>query len=977
MDQERLTFVFGDEDFDEDDLRGLDDPEELAYLLEDTFALDLRTSDVVLYQVVARQILDDDPAVTWTTAQRLLAAGLDRDEAFAQLAAACRSMVMAATNDESGYDGDAYAAALASLPMPTDEEIAEAIIAEVRAEPGVIADELDARVLARFGQEAPAASGGPDTPDTPDTPLVSTLYRLLDDMIDGNGPLAYAGDDQVVHVGDLTEGIVLTCRVGDTDKEIGGLNAAFDLAGFARRHDLTLPTGDALDVFGVEHGHLRWTGPDGWLDDVEAGTVVAVRVDPGGVVHLEPLAAEPAIDPALVARLRAAYDGLVEESWLPVSAEDLVLALLLEDRATFAAPTAPLADLAAAADLERELDRVAHDVTVWHNLTRSQRIGRTLGLMDDDYAGALKVLHMLDVADLVFGIDMTPYPDIEGPADAAMLRAVLADLADGNRLSTLMAELFDSGEVDARPRAEAFIEALLGAAHRPREKALAHLPAAVSAERSLEPDVGEQHLKLAHAADPTMGAVIDRLAWYASDRGDAVRAAQLWRDLEPTPVIERDLAAIAPFATPRASTLGRNDPCWCGSGRKYKQCHLGEMALVPLPERVNWLIRKSIAYFDRYGFEAHQDLMEIAYQRATDPHDRDSIVEAFADPIVMDLALTEGGWFARFLEARGALLPGDEALLAQAWLLVDRSIFEVVAVERGIGLTMRDLRTADEVEVRERTFSRETQEGERVCARIVPDGESHTIVGGLFRVAPGREASLFKVLDFGDPEEIASWVAGSFRAPALQTREGEPMVQCDLIIDTGDADAARAFLDATYEGDDQERDENEEADEDEEWVELFALNEDEEIVRAHLTLTGSHIEVSTTSEARAERVLAAVLAAFPDARVLADEREPVDLASMRRLQARDGLADLSAPGPDGPNPLDDPEIRALVEQQRDGYEERWCDESIPALGGVTPREAAADPTRRGDLERLLATFEPIDHDMIGMRPARLRELLDL
>jgi uncharacterized protein YecA (UPF0149 family) len=21
--------------------------------------------------------------------------------------------------------------------------------------------------------------------------------------------------------------------------------------------------------------------------------------------------------------------------------------------------------------------------------------------------------------------------------------------------------------------------------------------------------------------------------------------------------------------------LGRNDPCWCGSGKKYKRCHLG------------------------------------------------------------------------------------------------------------------------------------------------------------------------------------------------------------------------------------------------------------------------------------------------------------------------------------------------------------------------------------------------------------------
>lgn len=22
------------------------------------------------------------------------------------------------------------------------------------------------------------------------------------------------------------------------------------------------------------------------------------------------------------------------------------------------------------------------------------------------------------------------------------------------------------------------------------------------------------------------------------------------------------------------TTIGRNDPCWCGSGNKYKRCHL-------------------------------------------------------------------------------------------------------------------------------------------------------------------------------------------------------------------------------------------------------------------------------------------------------------------------------------------------------------------------------------------------------------------
>jgi uncharacterized protein YecA (UPF0149 family) len=25
--------------------------------------------------------------------------------------------------------------------------------------------------------------------------------------------------------------------------------------------------------------------------------------------------------------------------------------------------------------------------------------------------------------------------------------------------------------------------------------------------------------------------------------------------------------------TPSGARIGRNDPCWCGSGQKYKKCH--------------------------------------------------------------------------------------------------------------------------------------------------------------------------------------------------------------------------------------------------------------------------------------------------------------------------------------------------------------------------------------------------------------------
>jgi hypothetical protein len=54
------------------------------------------------------------------------------------------------------------------------------------------------------------------------------------------------------------------------------------------------------------------------------------------------------------------------------------------------------------------------------------------------------------------------------------------------------------------------------------------------------------------------------------------------------------------------------------------------------------------------------------------------------------------------------------------------------------------------------------------------------------------------------------------------------------------------------------------------------------------------------------------------------------------------------------------------------------DESIPALGGRTPRDAVGNPIAREQLEQLLASFpEPGPDDVGPMSPDRLRRALDL
>ena len=73
-----------------------------------------------------------------------------------------------------------------------------------------------------------------------------------------------------------------------------------------------------------------------------------------------------------------------------------------------------------------------------------------------------------------------------------------------------------------------------------------------------------------------------------------------------------------------------------------------------------------------------------------------------------------------------------------------------------------------------------------------------------------------------------------------------------------------------------------------------------------------------------------------------------------------------------------PEVLAAVEDYLVQQEKAWLDESIPALGGLTPRQAVEDPTRREDLLALLRELDR--HQRSGGRgfdADRLRALLGL
>jgi hypothetical protein len=106
--------------------------------------------------------------------------------------------------------------------------------------------------------------------------------------------------------------------------------------------------------------------------------------------------------------------------------------------------------------------------------------------------------------------------------------------------------------------------------------------------------------------------------------------------------------------------------------------------------------------------------------------------------------------------------------------------------------------------------------------------------------------------------------------------------------------------------------------------------------------------------------------------VLDDSRRPVrDAREVAKLAQQLPIAGEDALEPDAP------ELAAFLDEVIRDYETKWLDEPIPALAGHTPRQAADDPTRRGDLIKLLDTFPAGAAARGGMDADRLRAALGL
>jgi tetratricopeptide (TPR) repeat protein len=834
---------------------------------------------------------------------------------------------------------------------------------------------------------------GPDPQDT--------LAEILDEDSELVMPLA---DERWAWIPALLDGRVFTHRLSAPEAEHDLIAFGSDLAPLAiltesQTHQRLTDGSPLADVSPFLDGDVlagrgvptKAVDGDGALL-FEPGRFAALGVGAGDLVGLRVTADGfelVAVEALMTSEVAASLAALLEERPdQPEMLDVAVWTVCAADDGLFREPAAPLGDLLSAGGLPQEGDWVARDgfdFGAWRVQDRIKTITARYELHDDEALAVLATVRLYEqtrelvdvlmsaqeggeedelaglLSQLPQPVDAAPETGEEPDANRKTVRATLEFLAEPVVAAAVLAET-NSADDRAGVALGLFAESVEPLAPRAARPALRWLRAKAY-ERLGDLEQAEQTYRAAESLDSSWPLTLLSLARYASDRGDAERGLALLRragaprDHELVQLLERFQRAPRPG-------LGRNHPCWCGSGRKYKVCHLHREQL-PLAERAAWLYQKAGA--DLLDGPFGQLLMEAAEVRARYWDSPDALDRAIEDGLACDAVLFEGGAFAEFLAVRGALLPADERLLAEQWLLVARSVYEVVSVRRGEGMTLRDVRSGDVHEVRERAGSRQVKVGQLCCARVVPAAETMQIFGGIEPVSLGERDKLIALLDDDpDPVELVAFLSGRFAPPTLQNTEGESLVMCDATLRVGDVAALAEALDDTYDRNDDDQPDGTLA-----WFE-HVITHGMQRIRAHIELNGDQLHVHANSEARFERVLAAIRALDPSVTMVRESRNPAgDLRAVQRLTARS-----SAPPATVLDPAADPAIAAALAEMAGKYEAAWLDEPIPALDGHTPRECADDPTRRPDLLRLLDSF-PEDGRPGTMSPARLRTALGL
>ena len=195
---------------------------------------------------------------------------------------------------------------------------------------------------------------------------------------------------------------------------------------------------------------------------------------------------------------------------------------------------------------------------------------------------------------------------------------------------------------------------------------------------------------------------------------------------------------------------GRNDPCPCGSGKKYKKCCLlkqGEhksSATSAISDVENALMERLFTYSYDKKFRGSFLQASGRYWR-TEPKEPlvlpEDVVEedhgAFTEWFLNDFLLPSGKTIVEeFYSAQFSRLTPEERAILEAHMVGYTSVYEIQEVFEGKGFRAKDLLMSGELEIREVSGSRQLVKWDIITARVYTVNGISKIAGPTTQMVP-------------------------------------------------------------------------------------------------------------------------------------------------------------------------------------------------------------------------------------------------
>ncbi len=454
-------------------------------------------------------------------------------------------------------------------------------------------------------------------------------------------------------------------------------------------------------------------------------------------------------------------------------------------------------------------------------------------------------------------------------------------------------------------------------------------------------------------------------------------------------------------------SLGRNDPCFCGSGVKYKKCCLMKTQSHSLEDlsyrRLRETEKKLIGQLFRHASEVFgpsaikEAWDEFHCWQYSEGYDLGNSISQIFGPFFLfswqmdpedtdcDLKLEDKTIAESFLETRRSKLSSDEIKILESANRTAFSFYEVTDVTPDFGFTLRNVMTEQIYEVIERSGSQGAKRGDFLFGAIFQfDGRFQILAMSPYMLPPLSMGSLIelrkrmlrglnaKTLTDADLSEYDIELRQIYfklldnllnpKMPEITNTDGDPLVPQTLHFEIDDPQVAFESLKSLALGVVNDHGLTREAkfkdgrlvEVEIPWFKENASNPNSgsNTVLGRVKIVGSKLTANVNSDRRAAVIKKKILSELGD-------QVRFKTTLIETIEGNLGAASSQKGGKSQSISLDQlpPEALESVKKMAEAHWEKWFDEKIPALNHKTPKQAAKSKEGRELLDALLNSYE--------------------